>query len=218
MRDDLVLNFGVSVEKTIVINNPVDVDRIRGLARESVDTGMEKKWGNADRRPQVNLVAAGRMKFEKGLDLLIEALALCCNPSLHLTLLGEGPLLHDLKALAILKGVGEQVRFVGFQKNPYPFLSQADFFVLSSRSEGFPNVVLEAMACGTPIIATPLDVMKEMLKDVRGCVIADEATAAGLARAMQSLASGRRLPMDVVETYSAPNIVSQYAQVLNGIR
>ena len=72
-----------------------------------------------------------------------------------LTLLGEGPLRPELERLAQQSGVADRVHFVGFQKNPYPFFAQADAFVLSSRYEGFPNVVLEALACGTPVIATP---------------------------------------------------------------
>lgn len=152
MHDDLVKNFAFPPAKAVVIHNPVDVEHIRRLAHESFETGFGKQ-GNANKR--IHLVAAGRLSPEKGFDLLLEALTLCRNLYFHLTLLGDGPLRKELEQLAQTKGLIEQVRFAGFQKNPYVFFTQADVFVLSSRFEGFPNVVLEALACGLPVVATP---------------------------------------------------------------
>ncbi|MCX7901002.1 MAG: glycosyltransferase [Burkholderiaceae bacterium] len=153
MRDDLVAGFGFPAHKATVINNPVDVEAIRKLATVAPQGGLflGPRAGDASLR----LVAAGRLCHQKGFDLLIRALARLGDPRVRLSLLGEGPLEGQLRELAADLGVRGQVDFVGFVKNPSPFFAAADAFVLSSRYEGFPNVVLEALACGTPVIATP---------------------------------------------------------------
>jgi glycosyltransferase involved in cell wall biosynthesis len=215
MRDDLVDRFNFPIAKTMVINNPVDVERIRRLAAEPVNTGFARQASDEAGKGLINLVSAGRLAEEKGYDLLIEALAICRNPRLRLTLLGEGPLHGELAAFAQSKGLSGQVRFVGFQKNPYPFLARADAFVLSSRFEGFPNVVLEALACGTPVIATPSPGgVREILEGVDGCVLADSTTAEALAKALAGFNGNYRMPLDVVEPYAVATIVKRYEQVL----
>ncbi len=212
MRDDLVENFGFPATKAVVIHNPTDFERIHHLAREPFPIKLEHEEGE-NLGPAVRLVAAGRLSYTKGYDILIEALSLCNDPRLHLTLLGEGPLRNDLKRLAQEKGVAHQIRFAGFQKNPYPFFAQADAFVLSSRFEGLPNVVLEALACGTPVIATPAPGgVKEILEGVEGCVVADSVTAEALAKGIDhwKAISRRPLAMDVVAPFSVQNIIRQY--------
>jgi glycosyltransferase involved in cell wall biosynthesis len=155
----------------------------------------------------------GRLVKAKGFDLLIEALGLIANPSLFLTLLGEGPLLEELRDQAKARGLGKQIRFVGFQKNPYAFIARADAFVLSSRYEGFPNVILEALACGTPVIATPaVGGTKEILEGLDGCLIAKSVSAEGLAEALSSFVYGKRLSSDVIEQYAIGRIVNFYEQ------
>ena len=163
----------------------------------------------------INFVSAGRLVASKGFDLLIEALALCGNPRLRLTLLGEGPLREKLEALAKSRGVAGQVRFVGFQSNPYPFFFKADAFVLSSHFEGFPNVVLEALTCGTPVIATPaVGGVREILEGVESCVVVGEITAQSLSGAMGSFTPSVRLPITVVEPFVVDKIVERYADEL----
>jgi len=217
MSDDLVSNFAFPATKAVMIHNPVDIDRIRRLANEHTTIDMGLAAGH-DMEAVIHLVAAGRMMPVKGFDLLIEALALCGDPRFRLTLLGEGPLREELEALAKSTGVAGQVRFAGFQKNPYPFFAQADAFVLSSRFEGFPNVVLEALACGTPVIAAPAPGgVREILEGVDGCVIAETVSSDALASAInQWKASGmKRLDANgVVAAYEIDRIVRRYEEVV----
>ena len=200
MQEDLIHEFDLPREKTVLIHNPIDVARIRELAMAPLD----------DLKPG-GLVSVGRLTHQKGIDMLIDALALCARPALHLTIIGDGPLRKDLEQRAKAKGVARQVTFAGFQKNPYPFIARAAAFVLSSRYEGFPNAVLEALACGTPVIALPAPGgVRELLESVRGCTIADQVSAESLAKAIASHSFGGRIDGTAVERYSAENITRLY--------
>lgn len=214
MRDDLLGHFAQAPHKLVVIHNPVDIERIRRLAASPLPGGLAQE-NEKHSKDCIHLVAAGRLSREKGFDLLINALILCRDPRLRLTILGEGPLRSELECLARDNGVARQVCLVGFHKNPYPFFAQADAFVLSSRYEGFPNVVLEALACGTPVIATPAPGgIKEILEHVDGCVMAESVTAEGLARAIGGMAYGKRISAEAVRPYAANTIAGRYEKIL----
>lgn len=214
MQDDLVERFGYPRERSVVINNPLNVEMARKLAFSSISYTQSPN-------PGVRLVAAGRMSHEKGFDLLIEAIALLADHSIHLILLGEGPLLAELKELAASKGVADQVEFVGFQPNPYSWLAQADAFVLSSRYEGFPNVVLEALACGTPVIATPAPGgVREILDSISQCCVAEAVSVPALAKAISGwLATDRKpVPDSAIMPYMLRKIIDQYEIILGSPR
>ena len=91
----------------------------------------------------------------KQFDKLIETYSKTKLPQLgvQLRILGRGILIEDYKQLAIKLGVGEDVLFEGFQPNPYPWFKNALFFVLCSKFEGLPRVLIESLACGTPVIS-----------------------------------------------------------------
>ena len=210
MQADLVERFGFPAKRSVIINNPVDVEQISKMATAPLDYSGFPAGG-------IRLVAAGRLSTEKGFDLLIEAMAVLGNPTLYLYILGEGSLLNELRQLAIARGVADNIEFVGFQSNPYAWLAQADAFVLSSRHEGFPNVVLEALACGTPVIATPaLGGVREILDGVTGCVVAGEISAAALASAVSEWLDDprSRIPALAVAPYRLKQIVRQYEAIL----
>jgi glycosyltransferase involved in cell wall biosynthesis len=100
-------------------------------------------------------VAAGRLVTQKNHDLLLRAFALHqqTNSSARLLILGDGPRRAELEALALELGIGGSVRFEGFVKNPLPYIRKASAFVLTSRYEGFGNVIVEAFGVGTPVIS-----------------------------------------------------------------
>ncbi|MEO7392398.1 MAG: glycosyltransferase [Ramlibacter sp.] len=211
MQDDLTQTFGIAASKSVLIHNPVAVKAIRAKAGAPVshpafDTGSAV------------LVAAGRLEPQKGFDLLVEAIALLDDAGIQLIILGEGRGEDGLRALARQKSVSERVHFAGFQANPYAWFARADAFVLSSRYEGFPNVVLEALACGTPVIATPAPGgINELLAGREGCVVAREISAPALAAAIGEWLGGARkkVAADAVEPYAVERIVRQYEDILD---
>lgn len=102
------------------------------------------------------IIAVGRLQRQKGFDLAIEAMARIADarPDWRLIILGEGPLRGDLEALRDRLGLADRVLLPGRVPDPGPWLARADIFVMSSRSEGFPNALCEAMAAGLAVVST----------------------------------------------------------------
>lgn len=146
MVEDLAVNFKLPRSKLVRIYNPVDIRNVRNLA-----SALPGPYSG----PGPHLVAAGRFSPEKGFDLLLSAMSILHErvPEADLTILGAGPLAGELIAQAERLGLSQTVRFAGFQQNPWPYFKHATTLVLPSRYEGLPNVVLEALALETPVVA-----------------------------------------------------------------
>jgi len=129
------------------IPNGLDLEAIRSGANEPCpEMGGERSA----------VICVGRLSPEKDHELGLRAFKrlLATEPDATLWVLGEGPLLEHLRALADSMGLQERVHWCGFQSNPFRFIARARCMLLTSRYEGMPNVVLEAMALGVPTVAT----------------------------------------------------------------
>lgn len=144
MKKDLIDNYNIMKDKIEVIHNPVNITKIETLANKSMT--------NFYKNDKFNLLTVGRLDYQKGYDLLIEAMSKL-DKKFHLTILGEGKDDTKLEQLAKSFDIEDNITFAGFQSNPYIYMIHADLLILSSRYEGLPNVVLEANACGTPVVA-----------------------------------------------------------------
>lgn len=133
--------IGLPLDNHVMIYNPVDTERLRSFDLTPNQDG------------KVHFVAAGTFYWPKGFDRLISALpGLKMSQDWHLTILGEGCDRAMLETLIRDHNLGDKVSLPGFSAQPWPIYAAADCFLLPSRSEGMPNVALEALACGTPVI------------------------------------------------------------------
>lgn len=132
--------------KTSVIYNRIDIENINRLKNEDCDYSPQ--------RPA--FVSVGRLEPVKGQNHLLKAFSIVKKviPSASLTIIGDGSLRNELALMADKLGISDSVFFLGAKKNPFKYLVNCDICVQSSISEGFLNVLVEALACGVPVIST----------------------------------------------------------------
>ena len=145
MKEEFLKNIP-EIKKHVVINNPYDIKKIANLAEESVqdfEFSKEKQY----------IISVGRLSSEKRFISLIKVLK-TLNEKVELILIGEGEEYNNLKTYAFSNNLKKRVHLLGRKENPFKYLKHANLFVLASEGEGFPNVIIEAMICATPVIST----------------------------------------------------------------
>lgn len=149
VADDLSQLTGIARDTINVIYNPVISAETLALS----ETKLDHPWfGNGE--PPV-ILGVGRLVRAKGFDVLIEAFAITLKRRpMRLVIVGEGPERSALEQKARQLGLAAHVDFVGFDQNPHRYMRRAAVFVLSSRWEGLPAVLIEALATGVPVVST----------------------------------------------------------------
>jgi N-acetylgalactosamine-N,N'-diacetylbacillosaminyl-diphospho-undecaprenol 4-alpha-N-acetylgalactosaminyltransferase len=144
-RLDLIDNFEIEALKIETIYNPFDLYKIEKLSFEKVDNFEFKKF---------TFISVGRLDYGKNHKLLIDAFSKLSVDNIELIILGEGVFREQLEEQ--IKGLylENSVYLLGFDSNPYKYFSKADVFVFTSLYEGFPNVLVEALACGLSVISS----------------------------------------------------------------
>lgn len=147
---DLIKEYGLDNELISYIYNPVDIGSIKELSLESIHNY------NLSEDNFFTIVTVGRLTNAKGQWHLIRAMNYIKKEvkNVKLLILGQGELEGYLRSLVTKLELQDNVIFLGYHKNPFKFISKSDLFVLTSLYEGFGNVIIEAMACGIPIIST----------------------------------------------------------------
>jgi len=146
-RKDCIEKYKASPENVAVIHNGIDIDYIRKRSLEPLDVSIPPGY--------FVISTAGRLAYEKNFPLLLKAFALVRKTErIKLLILGEGHERPELEKLVGVLGIKDDVHFLGYQEDPYKFIKRSDLFVHTCLLEGFGNVIVEAMACGVPVIAT----------------------------------------------------------------
>lgn len=183
VADDTLAITGLPPERVTVVRNPVITPDLPTLA----EAGVDHPWFQGDGVPV--LLGVGRLTRQKDFPTLVRAFArVRAQRPCRLVILGEGRDRPDLEALAAELGVAEDLDLPGFADNPYAWMARADGFVLSSRWEGSPNVLTEAMALGTPVVATDCPSgPREVLQDGNIASLVTMGDDAGLAEAIMAM-------------------------------
>ena len=211
--NDIARVANIRVENMRVIYNPIVTPEIKELACAQAN----HPWLDEKQGPIV--LAAGRLTKQKDFPTLVKAFArLREATNARLIILGEGEERDALERLVTDLGIQESVSLPGFVENPYAFMARADVFVLSSLWEGFGNVLVEAMACRTPVVATgcPGGVVEVLAEGEYGTLVAP-GDASAMARGIEEALSN---PGDLdglvtrANEFSVERIVNEYEGIV----
>jgi glycosyltransferase involved in cell wall biosynthesis len=197
--------------KAVVIPNGVDVAAVCAQA--------EQPAAGFDYNGPVAL-AVGRLVAQKNFGTLLEAVAIARRSiDLNLLLIGAGPLKAELEESARGLGLGDAFRIIDPVSNPFPLFRQADVIVLPSWWEGSSNVLLEALACGTPVVASrTAGSAEEVLDEGRYGLLVDPSDAQALADAIIRQVGPDALgPQDRAADYDRSKSLDAYADLIAGL-
>lgn len=218
-RDDLVENYGINKNLIHIIHNPIDLDKINFLSSESISDELFNE--------NVPIIlSVGRLSKEKGIEFLLRAFSrIEQKTNARVVILGEGKENANLNKLSKELGINKKVYFLGFKDNPYKYMKRSSVFVLPSLYEGFGVVLIEAMACDIPIVATKsYEGIEEIVDHERTGLLVPVADEEALANAMLRLLKNpeerseysvhaRRKAME----FSVEKISGEYKRVLMNV-
>ncbi len=209
---DLIELTDIDKDLVEVIPNPVISDRLMEAAKEPVDL----PWLNGDPKPV--LITVGRLTAAKNHPLLLRAFSrLRAERDANLIILGDGEERTRLEELIRELGLHDQVKMLGYVENPWAYMSKADVFVLSSKWEGLPTVIVEALALGMRVVSTDCEYgPRELLKDGRYGTLVPvedvEALSAGILAALDS--DPPRVDMADLDAFRLDSAAKRYRDLL----
>lgn len=159
MKEDIESTYKIAKTKVVAINNPLDKQHIQ----KQLDT--QKNPFKTDEKCY-NFVYVGRLSEEKNLLWLVDVFQKVVQKDrrYHLYIIGDGYMQQDIENRVNEYGLQENIKLLGFKKNPYPYIKYSDVLLLTSKWEGMPNVVLEALYLKTPVITTnSTPILKELI-------------------------------------------------------
>lgn len=205
--------LGVPAERIATIHNPLDIE----AAQRQAATPPKLPWPQSDGTPII--LAVGKLKPQKDFPTLLRAFArVRAERPARLAILGEGEERERLRALARDLGVAGELVMPGFVANPFAWMARASVFVLSSAWEGLSNALLEALACGCPVVSTdcPSGPREILLDGAYGPLVPpgdDGALAAAIVRVLRAPPERDRLRARAA-TFSIDSAADRYLDVL----
>jgi UDP-glucose:(heptosyl)LPS alpha-1,3-glucosyltransferase len=223
VRDDIAQRFGVPQDELHVIHNGVDLDYFNPLLKPQYRADMRTRLGIDDATPVILYVGSGFAR--KGVPQLLQALTEMHHQNAVAIVVGKDKHSRRMQALAASLGLGGRVHFAGPQQDVRPWYGMADVLGLPTLYDPFPNVALEALACGLPVMTTSTCGAAEVLQG-RDCGrICDALDTTAQAIALDALLAGdaRQLAVDARDCVSglgredmARRLQALYAQLLRG--
>lgn len=202
------------LKNVVTIYNPIVFEDVIASGNQEIDLDFNY------------IIAVGEMETNvKQFDKLIEAYSNSILPlnAIHLVLLGDGKRKSIFQDLAKQKKVEDKVRFLGYQNNPVKFVKNARFLVLSSLNEGMPNVILESLACETPVVAFDcLSGPSEIIIDKNNGLLVENQNIEKLTEAMNLFVNDKELyenckknALKSIQQFSLENIGKQWLDLMN---
>ena len=202
MRDELIDQIGIKRNKVIVLHNPID--------KKTINKKIQNVNSPYPEDGKKHIVAVGRFNHQKGFDFLIDAFIRVYEKNSKVELyivgdssIGNGEVAKDVRSKAEKAGISSSVHICGYQANPYPYIKNADCFVLSSRWEGLPNVLIESLYLGTPVAAFKcIPIIERIIEEGKTGYCAEKEDVSSLTQAIiNTMQLGR-----VTSTYNSASI------------
>lgn len=218
VADDLKARIKkIKNDKLTVIYNPIHVDFLRERGQEELDCNdlVDKDF----------ILSVGRLVPQKGFDILIQAWApITKKTNIPLVILGEGLEREKLETLAEKLGVSKNLYLLGFNQNPFRYMAKAKLYVLSSYFEGLPNALLQAIACGSPVVSMNCPSgPNEILKEGKLAPLVPVADVEALNLAMDAQLKGKGTQQEkftlwgeIGDLYHIETISNKYLQLFEG--
>lgn len=216
VADDLVTTIGLNQQSVTTLHNPIVDDTLRAHAQQA----LAHPWFAPCAAPVI--LAVGRLTEQKDFATLLRAFALVrAKREVRLIILGEGRLREPLQKLAKTLGIAADIQLPGFVDNPFQYMARASVLVLSSQYEGLPGVLIQALACGCPVVSTDCPGgSREILEDGKIGALVAVGDAQGMAQAVLSQLDNPT-PKDVLlrraEDFSVERGVSNYLALLDSV-
>lgn len=212
MKRDILSSYNIDAKKVIVVNNPLDIKYINSQLEESHKQLLPKD--------KINIVATGMLRKQKAFERLIDVFTLL-DDNYHLNIIGEGAERRFLENRIKNLNIEDRVTLWGLQKNPYIYIREAKLVALSSLYEGFPNVILEANACGKFVVANSCPgVSEEIIIDNINGILVEENNIKEFADAIKKYSNiehNERKIIESVERYNVKNIIEIYKNIFEKV-
>ena len=209
MKEDILKSYGLKDQHVTVVNNPLDKNAILKKLEEKNNKKLLAEG-------KINIVATGMLRKQKGFEQLLDVMPLL-DKRYHLSIVGEGVERKVLEEKIEYLNITEQVTLLGLQKNPYIYMEEADLVVLSSLYEGFPNVILEANACGKFVVAFACPgVSEEIIVEGLNGVLVEDKNIDIFAQAIEKYANvdhDKEKIIKTVECYAVESVVESYKKI-----
>lgn len=209
--------------KKVACVNGVGLDLNRFLPEEEEEKSAVREKLHLGQK-DIFAITVGNLIKRKNQEVLIEAVEKVNNPHFHLFICGDGQCLDELKEKAKKLGICKQVHFLGFRKDVEKLCGAADLFLFASRQEGLPVAVMEAMACGLPIIASDIRGNTDLIDNGKGGYLVHPMDAQGFAKAIISVINNRKKTKRMkdynftkIKEYSKEKVIKQMAELYRTI-
>ncbi len=216
-----LLKEGFSEDKIINIPNGVDTEMFCPMLKMEAEA-LRKKFGFNEEKV---FLYSGRLVEGKGLDLLVRAIKKVAKEykDILLVFIGSGDYQEKIPDMASSYGLEDFVKIEGTVDNVQEYLNASDIFVFPSLSEGMPNSLLEAMACGLPVVASRIGGVVDIVEDGKSGILFEPGDVNGLANAMIRLLNdeelrkrlGEEAKKRVVENFSIDKVAGEYIKLYN---
>lgn len=230
-RTDLLLTMNGEDHRRAQTFHAKRTEMVNGVGIDLSRFAEASREQKADVRRELGLKESDTFAFtvgnvipRKNQAVLIRAAKELNDPSFHLFIAGDGPLEGELKALAKELGIEKQVHLLGFRRDVFRLSSAADMFLFSSRQEGLSVSVMEAMACGLPIVASAIRGNTDLIDDGRGGFLVASDDAAGFADAIRKIMAEpeireqmKRYNLKKIQNYSIEAVSNQMAELYRSV-